>query len=334
MPGSACPAASLSGEGILVTQQRLCSPGLGPRPAPPGFSGAASPSRAMTHHGSYSTSMAQLVSSQCRKTQTWSQGQQPHTGRRGSFASIPPLSLSHQKAKQLEQQNRTGQMRDSTWSSHHLPDKLHDLVEAIKHPLSHSTQCTRISTSSLHIGECPEVPEHKATFALKRTGTLKWQETLAEEDDEREKGELADDPPKEKKLSFAKNHSAPNLLRKKMHGPESACRTPRGPGLLPTPLENDGSPQTNSESGTSTASTASTFSITSSYPCSLSSLSGADSDTSAASPRKSRDTTADDLKRLDSSSPPTLSASSLTSNSTVKRNFSWHTFKVKLRQRK
>ncbi|EPT25825.1 hypothetical protein TGME49_314450 [Toxoplasma gondii ME49] len=331
MPGHASPVSSMCGEGLLLPQQRLCSsPGFGPRQTPSSAHaamGSASLSRAAAHHGSYSSSMAQLVSSQCRRTQSWSQGQQPHTGRRGSFASIPPQSLSHQKAKQLEQQSRPAQLRDSAWSSHH--HKLHDLVEAIKHPLSHSTQSTRISTSSLHIGECPEVPEHKATFAMKRTGTLKWQETLAEEDEERGM-DAAEEPQKEKKVSFGKNHSAPNLMRRRGHGAEGAFRAVGGINVLPVTLETDASPQTSSES----TSTASTFSTTSSYPCSLASLSGADSDTSAASPRKSREASADEVRRFESSSPTTLSTSSLASNSTVKRNFAWYSFKAKLRNRK
>ncbi|PHJ16424.1 hypothetical protein CSUI_009763 [Cystoisospora suis] len=276
--------------------------------------------------GSYSSSLAQLATAQCRSTPPRilsSNHQSCHPRARRNSSSTPPQSLSHQIARQLEMQEKlnnggaaglgqggassSSSHRDSHHHHHHLPEKLHDLVEAIRHPLSHSTQCTRISTSSLHIGECPEVPEHTATFAMKRTGTLKWQEAVDEEEEETvvEGGEESPRTPpaeeKKKLLHFRKNSSAPNLLRKHKNSlsPSQALASEIqrnvSNSLQPSSSPSSGgcekavtsscsvSSQTPTDTG-STSSPSLTLSPPPSYPSSVSSLSSTESDESV-SPR-------------------------------------------------
>ncbi|PFH34375.1 hypothetical protein BESB_075270 [Besnoitia besnoiti] len=355
MPSYLCAGAMLCGDALHSTQHhRVCaSPRncakLTSHLAHPGFNTLSAGRGGAAHNpGSYSNSMAQLACSQSRKTQTWGQGQHGSTSRRGSFASIPPPSLSHQKALQLEKQEKATHPRETTSSHHHLNGKLHDLVDAIRHPRSHSTQCVRISTSSLHIGECPEVPEHTATFALKRTGMLKWQEAAGEEEEDEKEKELSlrSESPRERKThGVGKNHSAPNLLRKTApHSPELTTRPTPGSVAMLKELEVEGSVHAES-----VASTAPSLASTSSYLSGLAALSGIDSDASAPSPRKAVSAPpkqgssaahklpsacrgGEELRRVDTNSPTTLSASSLIPSFGVKKGLSWNKLKERLRK--
>lgn len=104
--------------------------------------------------------------------------------RRNSHASqCPPVSNSHLLALNLGEPNICKDSRSI----------FDGLVGAIERHILHSDPSgnVKIPSSLLHVGECPEVPEHLATFALRRSGSLHFRQPQEEEltaDEPQEKG--------------------------------------------------------------------------------------------------------------------------------------------------
>ncbi|KAL8439712.1 hypothetical protein Efla_000382 [Eimeria flavescens] len=109
-----------------------------------------------------------------------------HDRKGGNSHNCPPVSTSHLLAVNLEEVYPTSTCKDSR--------SLFDgLVGAIERHILHSDPSgnVKIPSSLLHIGECPDVPEHLATFALRRSGSLHFRQRrdeAAEEEEEVSRG--------------------------------------------------------------------------------------------------------------------------------------------------
>ncbi|KAL8273779.1 hypothetical protein Esti_002253 [Eimeria stiedai] len=143
------------------------------------------PTYAKSLSGSYSASMASMIGHHGPPT--------PHGmptkrstlhEKKNSASHCPPVSTSHLLAVNLGEVYPPNTCKDSR--------SLFDgLVGAIERHILHSDPSgnVKMPSSLLHIGECPEVPEHLATFALRRSGSLHFRQPrdeAAEQQEERD----------------------------------------------------------------------------------------------------------------------------------------------------
>lgn len=167
------------------------------------------------HGGSYSASMASMIGPHGPPPAGLALKRSSTHERRNSFSSqCPPVSTSHLLAVHLGEVYPPNTCRDSRGI-------FNGLVGAIERHILHSDPSgnVKIPSSLLHIGECPEVPEHLATFALRRSGSLHFrqpQDEAAEQQEEetpkhmRRRGQLGHHTMSEPKLSTC---SKPTLTR-------------------------------------------------------------------------------------------------------------------------
>lgn len=195
------------------------------------------PASGKGHGGSYSASMASMAGHHGPPTGGLALKRSNTHERRNSFSSqCPPVSTSHLLAVHLGEVYPPNTCKDSRGI-------FNGLVGAIERHILHSDPSgnVKIPSSLLHIGECPEVPEHLATFALRRSGSLHFrqpQDEAAEQQEEemtnhmRRKGQLGHHSMSEPKLSTC---AKPTMTR----AANSACCDLAS--LVQTPVGSSGS---------------------------------------------------------------------------------------------
>lgn len=135
------------------------------------------------HGGSYSASMACMIGHHGPSSGGAPMKKNTSNDRKHINAShCPPVSTSHLLAVHLGEVYPPNICKDSR-------GLFDGLVGAIERHILHSDPSgnVKIPSSLLHIGECPEVPEHLATFALRRSGSLHFrqpQDEAAEQQEE------------------------------------------------------------------------------------------------------------------------------------------------------
>lgn len=134
------------------------------------------------HGGSYSASMASMIGHHGPSTVgTPIKKNSSHERRNSNTSHCPPVSTSHLLAVHLGEVYPPNTCKDSR-------GLLDGLVGAIERHILHSDPSgnVKIPSSLLHIGECPEVPEHLATFALRRSGSLHFRQPRDEAAEQQE----------------------------------------------------------------------------------------------------------------------------------------------------
>ncbi|OEH79580.1 uncharacterized protein LOC34620052 [Cyclospora cayetanensis] len=137
--------------------------------------------------GTYTASMASMLGNR-GPLYSPPQTRRHNTTERGNSCSgnnCPPVSTSHLMAVHLGEVYPPSTCKDSRGI-------LDGFFGAIERHILHSNPSgnVKIPSSLLHIGECPDVPEHLATFALRRSGSLHFRGRQDEAAEEQE-GETA-----------------------------------------------------------------------------------------------------------------------------------------------
>lgn len=123
--------------------------------------------------GSYTASMASMIGQHgpVGATGPLKKINGSHERRNSNSSHCPPVSDSHLIAVHLGEVYPPNTCKDSRGI-------FNGLVGAIERHILHSDPSGNVKIPShlLHIGECPEVPEHLATFALRRSGSLHFRQ--------------------------------------------------------------------------------------------------------------------------------------------------------------
>lgn len=132
--------------------------------------------------GSYSSSMASMIGHHRPSSGVQPPKKNNIAHERRYSNHCPPVSNSHLLAVHL------GEVYPPSTCKDHRGRIFSGLVGAIERHILHSDPSgnVNIPSSRLHIGECPEVPEHLATFALRRSGSLHFRQRRDEATEQQE----------------------------------------------------------------------------------------------------------------------------------------------------